>query len=304
MVESLSIVVDPVKRELRHTPERLWRLWAATQALRHRRHVRSGDLGVWLGHATNMMRLRMPLMPILQELYHRMDVRRERRVQIDYVFRREMWAARSLVFLATVVLEQPLSEVVHVSDSSTEGCGLLYRRARAGAMLDEMKYRERWRFMETEPEAERVFVSTTMARDLAWGFAGDEEDRVGDKQVFADPEVRGQVAGPPAGADAAHARWARAAAGAGKAPSAPQATPAERRGGGGAGCYTSGLEGSGREVRVDARDAREVGLAGGAHQCEGSADSSGRGSTLCPQSPPSKTERITLGGQYGDLLLF
>ena len=102
VVGSLGLVVDLVKRELRHAPERLWRFWAATQAPRHRRHVRSGDLEAWLGHAINMMRLRRPLMSILQEDYHRIDVRRERRVEIDYVLRREMGAVQSLDFFAYV----------------------------------------------------------------------------------------------------------------------------------------------------------------------------------------------------------
>ena len=48
-----------------------------------------------------------------------------------------------MIVLAYVDLAMPVSEVVHVSDSSTECFGLLYQRAELAAILEDMRYREK-----------------------------------------------------------------------------------------------------------------------------------------------------------------
>ena len=58
-----------------------------------------------------------------------------------------------------VDLAQQWSDVVHVSDSSTRGFALMYRRAPHGIIQEEARFRERWRFLEVEPVPPRALFS-------------------------------------------------------------------------------------------------------------------------------------------------
>ncbi|CAK0817636.1 unnamed protein product, partial [Prorocentrum cordatum] len=244
---------------------------------------------VWFVHAINMIGLRRPLMSIFQEAHRRLDFRRERRAQIGYVLWRETWAVQSQVFFSYAGLDTPVSKWVHVPDISTQGRGLLRQVVAAPVICKEMRCRERWRSMEIEPQPERHFISTGVARDLVWGWA-EAGDYQGDEQVFADP---GAVPDRRAACWRGRSLRPRSSRGGKRRQGAAQSqgAPAQRRGGGGACCDPAGLQVLGGSIGMDSGCARAARLAEGARHREGGARRFGRRAPARSKPTPAMTSR-------------
>ena len=135
---------------VRAKKDRTWRLFAATKAILRRKRV-SGDLiRVWLGHVNYHFLLSRPLMSILSATYKFSLSHLGHRFPMWPEVRREMKLVMALLFTVEKDLSAEVCSEVHVGDASDRGFGFMSTDGTARRVKDEMKYDERWRFIETE----------------------------------------------------------------------------------------------------------------------------------------------------------
>ena len=145
-----------------------WRFWKATRELMRKAWIRHSDLEIWLGHAIQMLRLQRSLMSALQAVYRALQGRRHGWIRVSWEVRRELKWVRDLSFFCGQDLGKPLSDLVHVSDSSDQGYALLYQRGPKKAIAEDCRWKERWRFWEVEPESEQPLLDGGLRGRSFW----------------------------------------------------------------------------------------------------------------------------------------
>ena len=104
-----------------------------------------------MGHAIQTLRLQRPPTSVLQAVYRALRGPRRGWTRIDWEVRKELMQVRALNFFCAQDLAKPFSDLVHVSDSSTSGDALMYRRGPLKVIRQDCRWHERWRFLEVEP---------------------------------------------------------------------------------------------------------------------------------------------------------
>lgn len=140
---------------LRNTLKRSWKLWLATKAILRRRRVSGELMRVWLGHINFFFQLARPALSSLSACYRFTASNLGRRAALWPNVRRELRTVLGLIFLVEHDLTAERSEVVHLGDSSTYGFSLMQTTATREEIDRELKFREKWRFLEgrlEEPE--------------------------------------------------------------------------------------------------------------------------------------------------------
>eukprot|EP00438_Fugacium_kawagutii_P016242 Skav225368 [mRNA] locus=scaffold476:95907:101244:- [translate_table: standard] len=133
---------------VRATPQRAWRLWAATRCLLRRRRISGESMRLWLGHVNFHFLLSRPLLSSVSACYAFARAHLGHRFPMWASVRREMRTVLGLIFLVEKNLSMPINAEVHVGDSSDRGFGLMARRETVDRIRREMSHDERWRFLE------------------------------------------------------------------------------------------------------------------------------------------------------------
>ncbi|CAK0868029.1 unnamed protein product, partial [Prorocentrum cordatum] len=153
----VGVVYDGVRRTLRHSDERAWRLHFACLELERPGVPRAAwQVRVVLGHFIQHCLLLRPAMSIFRHLYRYVDeCRLGPPSPLPSPARQEVSVFRGLIFQAVVDLAAPVSDIVLCSDSSEAGYALHRRRCDPEAVRRLARLRERWRFTpdEKRPEA-------------------------------------------------------------------------------------------------------------------------------------------------------
>ncbi|CAK0906294.1 unnamed protein product, partial [Prorocentrum cordatum] len=199
-LEALGLQFDGPGRRLRHRSARLWRFKLATVALLRRRVVAGWQLEIWLGHAVHMCGLGRPLLSILSQSYAYVAAHKERSGRLWRGVRRELWLMSNLVFTCEVELDAPFNSSVYLGDSSDYGYALMETRGAGDELLEDFKWRERWRF-KAAPPLPPPPRPTLGALGAAFGacFDGDDPEQL---EAFGEPHVVGRTAWEPLGARA------------------------------------------------------------------------------------------------------
>eukprot|EP00438_Fugacium_kawagutii_P020949 Skav211840 [mRNA] locus=scaffold305:781368:784860:+ [translate_table: standard] len=129
--------------------ERAWRLWAATRALVRRRRISGDVLRIWLGHVNFHFLLCRPLLSILSACYKFSASHLGHRFPMWSNVRKELKMVMNLIFVVERNMSAPISQDVHVGDSSDRGYGLLNCWAPRAMVKQEMLVEERWRFIHS-----------------------------------------------------------------------------------------------------------------------------------------------------------
>eukprot|EP00959_Pyramimonas_sp_CCMP1952_P253316 5292393-Pyramimonas_sp.AAC.1 len=197
-LEALGLQFDGPGRRLRHRSARLWRFKLATVALLRRRVVAGWQLEIWLGHAVHMCGLGRPLLSILSQSYAYVAAHKERSGRLWRVVRRELWLMSNQVFTCEVELDAPFNSSVYLGDSSDYGYALMETRGTGDELLEDFKWRERWRFKAAPPLPPPPHP-TLGALGAAFGvcFDGDDPEQL---EAFGEPHVVGRTAWEPLGA--------------------------------------------------------------------------------------------------------
>ncbi len=132
---------------VRGRSDRVWRLWAASRAILRRRRVSGATLRKWLGHVNYHFLLCRPMLSVLSATYKFCMAHLHHRFPMWPSVRKEIKLVMNLLFLVERHLSVPVNPEVHVGDSSDKGYGLMYCRAEVGKIREELKYREKWRFL-------------------------------------------------------------------------------------------------------------------------------------------------------------
>ncbi|CAK0861426.1 unnamed protein product [Prorocentrum cordatum] len=153
----VGVVYDGLRRTLRHSDERAWRLYLACLELERPGVPRAAwQVRVVLGHFIQHCLLLRPAMSIFRHLYRYVDeCRLGPPSPLPGPARQEVRVFRGLIFQAVVDLAAPVSDIVLCSDSSEAGYALHRRRCDPEAVRRLARLRERWRFTpdEKRPEA-------------------------------------------------------------------------------------------------------------------------------------------------------
>ena len=134
---------------VRATPQRAWRLWAATKCLLRRRRISGESMRLWLGHVNCHFLLSRRLLSTLFASYSFARAHLGHRFPMWASVRREIRIVLGLLFLEKD-LSQPVNTEVHVGDSSDLGFGLMVRHESIQRIQREMLYDERWRFLDRQ----------------------------------------------------------------------------------------------------------------------------------------------------------
>ena len=146
--ETLGIVVHGREGRVRHKPQRVWRFHLASLELCG--HARGEELQVWLGHAVHLLMLLRPGLSLLWKVYQFAREREDRRGRLWPSVKKEIRAVAHIVFLTGADFALPLHPSVYCGDGSKLGYDMMVTTATREEILPEVKYRERWRFIEEE----------------------------------------------------------------------------------------------------------------------------------------------------------
>lgn len=148
-VESLGFQFsfDP-KVTLRNKSSRAWRLDIATKAILKRKRVSGDLLRVWLGHTNFFFQLNRLGLSCLSAVYKFSAMNLGRRASMWPNVRRELRQIMGLIFLVERELTASRSEVVRLGDSSSYGFALMSTTYSSAEIGHEVKFREKWRFIE------------------------------------------------------------------------------------------------------------------------------------------------------------
>ena len=199
-------------------PRQVWRLYLSAQALQRRSEVRSDELQVWLGHAVHLFTLCRPALSVLQECYTFVTRNYERRAQLWPSVRLELHnIAAHLAFMCSMKLDAPLHPEVYMDDSPPEGYALMSTTPSADEVQQEMRFRERWRFIEGASLAGPIHRASLYV-DWSAGLSHlpheqDDRDPVpglnNPDEIFGETVVKGPSATMPPAASTAYGLWLR-----------------------------------------------------------------------------------------------
>ena len=151
---------------VRAKKERAWRLWHATRALLRRRRISGDTLRVWLGHVNFHFLLCRPALSSISSCYRFAIDHLGHRFPMWPSVRKEMKQVLGLIFVVEKNLSSPVNPEVHVGDSSDKGYGMLHTFATVEQVKRELRFKERWRYLESEEvEMQSVQQGSPMGLD-------------------------------------------------------------------------------------------------------------------------------------------
>lgn len=172
--EFLGMVFDGERRTIRHSNKRCWRLkWALDDLLR-----RGGSTGeclrVLCGHLVHHFSLFPPALSILSRIFSFVQCNLLTWGYFDVELRKELIAARGMVFMCGQFLGRGVHTTAFCSDASMLGYALHESVASPAEVLSAAAWKERWRFVEYRPPVDhRPHGVPSEATSVAW-LAGPE----------------------------------------------------------------------------------------------------------------------------------
>lgn len=150
-LEGLGLHFDMEGRVVAHSKSRrAWRLWWASRCLLRRSKVHGKLLQIWLGHMVHHFQVMRPCMSALSACYRFVVDHGHHRARLWPSVRREIKHCLGPIFLVEFSLSAPTCREVHVGDSSDYGYSLMVTEAEHSEVKQELKFRERWRFIESD----------------------------------------------------------------------------------------------------------------------------------------------------------
>ena len=175
-LDGLGLHFDMEGRVVVHSKQRrAWRLWWASRSLLRRSKVHGKELQIWLGHMVHHFQVMRPCMSALSACYRFVVDHGHHRARLWPSVRKEIRHCLGLIFLVEYDLSASTCGEVHVGDSSDYGYSLMVTEAEHLEVRQELKFRERWRFIESDEPDEVVHKPLD-----AWG---EEEDKT-DLQMY------------------------------------------------------------------------------------------------------------------------
>jgi hypothetical protein len=156
LCEFLGLAFDGPRRRLRHLSRRCWRLCWGLEELIRRGGARGEVVRLANGHLCHHFGLTPCCLPVLDSLF-RFALRNEGRwARFGVLEINELIIARGLVFNCGVNLAREVSHAAYCSDSSKKGCCLMEMKAAPQEVLDAMRWKVCWWFVEVRDPAGHV----------------------------------------------------------------------------------------------------------------------------------------------------
>ncbi|CAK0882533.1 unnamed protein product, partial [Prorocentrum cordatum] len=175
LYESFGVVFDGQARKLRHTDARAWKLYLRLQHLLGVGGATGCALRIIYGHLVHFFMLLRRALAVLDLGFHFIAEHRERFAKFDSDLMEELRVAKWLVFLVEVDLVAPWAP-----------CGVLQRRQHL-----RLRVRERWRFLDVEPDFPRGSGDRPLAAMGAEATTTLATRLVGDPAFDFDDDYRG-----------------------------------------------------------------------------------------------------------------
>ncbi len=155
-LEFLGMKMFGASNTLGHTAARTWRLFYALDDAASRTGLVGATLRILVGHVLYNFGLRPEFFSVLESVFWFIAANLEKWAPLDACTRCELIACRGLVFQSLIALDKPVARKVYCSDSSALGYELSVTEALPHAVLDAVRWQERWRHRELEaPETHR-----------------------------------------------------------------------------------------------------------------------------------------------------
>lgn len=165
-VETLGWKFDSEGPVVRVTSRRLWRIRLATLELLRVGKANGKLIEKLVGHFTFAGLLQRGLLSVFQAVYVFIQRHYETEVPLWDEVRRELYWAASLIALVKRDLSSPWSDIVHATDASLWGRGIVSTKRSVEDVRRVGSHNDRWRF--TAEEEKTVFTTETSASCEAW----------------------------------------------------------------------------------------------------------------------------------------
>ena len=141
------------ERRIKPKPRKTWLLYHAIKEIERRSAVPSRIMRCLIGHLTNHFLLVRCSLSAIGALYRIMSEDGAALAYLDKQSRRELQVCRGLIFLSELHLGAEPSPLAFSSDSSMFGYSLSVTEVTPQEVVSITRYRERWRFLQLEPDA-------------------------------------------------------------------------------------------------------------------------------------------------------
>ena len=146
--EFLGLVMEGANRLLGHARRRAWRLFRSLDDVAHRIGMTGDAMQVLVGHVLHHFGLRPEFIACLESTFWFITEQAKEWAPLPESVRAEIVVARGLIFQCYARLDRPVSRKVFCTDSSLFGYELAVTDALNTEVLDAIRWRERWRFVE------------------------------------------------------------------------------------------------------------------------------------------------------------
>ena len=144
--ETVGLVLDFERGEIRNKAKRLWRAFFAGQEILRRRRVATKVLEVWLGHMTSIFMISPHALSCFFHIYRYIQQHRDGRSTLWGEVRHEIRLSLGMIWLSCSSIRFDPVYHVDAGDASSSAYALLYTLATPAEVRHLIKWRESWRY--------------------------------------------------------------------------------------------------------------------------------------------------------------
>lgn len=164
--ETVGIILDFERGEVRNKPKRLWKAFMAGQMILSRRRITTHVLEVWLGHMTSLFMLAPCGLSCFFNICRYIQSHRGRRSALWGSVRQEIRNALGVMWLTCSNLTFDPVRQLDAGDSSSGAFALLTTWASMTELQEVVKWREAWRYIALPETVKDAAASGSRQRVL------------------------------------------------------------------------------------------------------------------------------------------
>ena len=147
--ETVGLILDFDRGEIRNKPKRLWRAFFAGQEILRRRRVPTKVLEVWLGHMTSIFMISPHALSCFFHIYRYIQQHRDGRSTLWAEVRHEIRLSLGMIWLSCSSIKFDPVYHVDAGDASSSAYALMYTLATPVEVRHLINWRESWRYQPT-----------------------------------------------------------------------------------------------------------------------------------------------------------